>query len=246
MRNRKENIQLLISIPAYNEANVIADSVRAVAAVLEKEPYSWHLLVASNASTDDTLAKVLEIKDPRISVISVPEKGKGNAVRSSAELAKKMKTTWFGFIDADLSASPAHIPSFVNELHGGTLDIIVGSRLLQKERIGRSYVRTFTSQTFNVLRKLLFGISVYDTQCGLKVFNQRGVDILVGGKEGGWFWDVEFLASAQRGGLTIKEVPIDWDEFRYEGRKSKLNLVRDGISAIVALIRIRLRMLNSR
>ena len=124
-------------------------------------------------------------------------------------------------------------------MESGDCDIAIGSRLLDISKVYRGMVRTISSRVFNLARKFLVGIDAEDTQCGLKIMNSRGREVLSECAETGWFFDIEFLARASRAGLRIKEVPIRWDEYRFPERASKLNHFRDSIEALRAMLRIR-------
>lgn len=229
-------MKLLLCIPAYNEEHVIVPTVETVARVLMDIPdISWHIVVADNASSDQTAAKVRSLGRPDVSVLSIPGKGKGRAIRAAVQYAD---ADVFGFIDADLSAHPNNIKDLLKAIESEA-DIAIGSRLLNPRAVTRGYLRTLSSKLFNVARKQLLGIRVADSQCGLKVMNRRGIKVLKMCREDTWFLDVELLARMQQRGLRIAELPISWDENHYEGRVSKLSVVRDGFGALQAFFRIR-------
>ena len=224
-----------ICIPAFNEAPVIAESARAVVQAFRTAKKDVVVTVADNASTDRTadIAKGIE----GVSVLTVPIRGKGAAVIA---VARHSNADFFGFIDADLSADPADIIPILSLVERGDCDIAIGSRLTDVTKVQRGMVRTLSSRMFNILRKAIVGVdSVEDTQCGLKVMNERGRHILALCAETGWFFDMEFLARAERAGLRLREVPIRWDEHRFPERISKLHYVRDSIESVRAMFRIR-------
>ena len=206
-----------VVVPAYNEEAIIEASVRELENTLSAFPLPHRIVVADNGSTDATAACA---RRAGAEVLAVSERGKGAALVCAARASE---APLFVFIDADL---------------------VIGSRLISAEGINRSALRTFSSLVFNLLRRLILGISVADTQCGLKLMNERGRDILRECEETGWFVDMELLAKAERAGLVIIELPVAWEEFRYKGRVAKLNVVRDGIGAIGAMVRIRNRLVR--
>ena len=223
-----------ICIPAFNEERIIAEAVQAVARAFREAGREALITVADNASTDRTASIAGGI--PRVSVLPVPVRGKGAAVIAAV---RRSEADLFGFIDADLSVNPREIISFLTPLEGNECDIVIGSRLLDSTIVDRGMFRTLLSKTFNILRRMIVGVNVEDTQCGLKVMNARGKEILAKCTETGWFFDMEFLARAERAGLRIREVPIHWHEFRFPGRASKLNLLCDSVGALCAMFRIR-------
>ncbi len=148
----------------------------------------------------------------------------------------------FGFIDADLSADPDAIPGMVARLLEDKADIVIASRLLITKTTNRGWLRTLSSKAFNFVADLFLNLHVADAQCGLKIMNERGLNILRDCQEEGWFLDIEFLARARQDNLRIAEVPVPWLEFRYPNRKSQIHHFRDGVEAIRAIWRIKSRV----
>ncbi|MBD3281860.1 glycosyltransferase [Candidatus Uhrbacteria bacterium] len=144
----------------------------------------------------------------------------------------------FGFIDADLSADPDAIPGMVNRILEDKADIVIASRLLITKTTNRSWLRTISSQAFNFLADLVLKLDVEDAQCGLKIMNEKGLEVLKSCQEDGWFLDIELLAHARKNNLRIVEIPVPWIEFRYPERKSQIKHFKDGIEAIKAIFRI--------
>ena len=226
-----------ICIPAWNEEQIIVEAVESVRNVLRNVfSTEFCIIVADNGSTDETSSRVK--KCTGVSVLSVPRHGKGTAVVAAAQVST---ADIFGFIDADLSADPSDILKLLAPLLRDECDISIGSRLMDTSMVKRERIRTFLSRLFNKMRKAILGISVLDTQCGLKLMNSKGRDALAHCKERGWFFDMEFLARAERAHLRIVEIPVNWNEHRFAGRKSKLNMVRDGFGALIAFARIYFR-----
>jgi dolichyl-phosphate beta-glucosyltransferase len=194
--------------------------------------------VADNGSTDDTHKKVASILSKEIRYLSVGAKGKGIAIRKTAEL---FQGDFFGFIDADLSANPNSIQEMINILMRNDSDIVIGSRFLDEKIVNRGFFRRFTSRIFNLIQYIFFGLDIKDTQCGLKLMNKKAVNVLLKCKETTWFLDLEFLSLSIKNKLRITEIPVIWTEFFYKNRVAKLNVWRDGIYAIIAVIRIKIR-----
>lgn len=225
-----------LCIPAYNEAEVIVQSLKAIRETTDTIPdLMVRILVADNGSTDGTTELVRALQIPGVEVLSVEQRGKGAAIIHAAHHSD---ADFFGFIDADLSADPSGIIPLLEALHGGA-DIALGSRLLDEHTVTRSYLRTLSSKAFNLARTLMLGISVADTQCGLKLMNTHGRSLLRTCTESGWFLDLELLARAERAGHSLKELPVSWNEYRFPSRVSKLRVIRDGIGAVCAMVRVR-------
>lgn len=234
-------MKIEICIPAFNEERIISESVNAVARIFREAGREALITVSDNASTDRTASIARSIKG--VSVLSTSIQGKGAAV---VAVARRSSADFFGFIDADLSVDPTEIISFLSLLERDSCDIVIGSRLIDKTIVDRGMLRTFLSKMFNALRKIIVGVKAEDTQCGLKLMNARGREVLAECLEKGWFFDMEFLVRAERAGMRIQEVPIHWREHRFIGRDSKLNLFRDCIGAFHAMFRIRRRVMQEK
>ena len=232
---------LLLCVPAHNEADIIAATLRDLIRTLYGAQFTWQIVVVDNASTDKTAEAAGRAGNSHIQVLSMPTKGKGAAIRAAGIVAKNIDADVFGFIDADLSADTKSITPFFEQIQSGAADIVIGSRLLNKKQAKRNAMRTLSSELFNWLREIILPVAVRDAQCGLKVMNRKGLDILLSCNEPSWFLDIEFLWRARKHKLRIKEIAIDWEEFRYPNRKPKLNMLRDGFLGILAIFRIRFR-----
>jgi glycosyltransferase involved in cell wall biosynthesis len=227
-------MKITVCVPAYNEAKIIEQTLKTITDFCRSVPqHQWRIVVADNGSTDDTIKCAKRISN--VFVIEVKTRGKGAAV---VEAVKQSDSDIFCYIDADLSASPKSLPELIKLVERGT-DIAIGSRLLDTSKLQRSFLRTFSSRLFNFFRKIVLGVDVTDTQCGLKALNKKGQAILASCVETGWFFDIELLAKAERAGLTVKEVAIPWQENFYPDRVSKLHVLRDGIKGVIAMLRIR-------
>ncbi len=226
-----------ICVPAHNEAEIIVPALERLLAALPS-PLVPTILLAENASIDGTAERVIEARLPNVQILRIKGKGKGLAIREAARVSSG---DVFGFIDADLSADPSSIPELVMRLQSGA-DIVIGSREGSVNRVQRAFLRGMSSRAFNLVVRRLFGVHYLDTQCGLKLMNSRGRDILLMGQERGWIFDIEFLFLATRKGLRIEEHPVDWEEFRFARRKSKLRPIRDGARAFLGMATLRRRL----
>jgi glycosyltransferase involved in cell wall biosynthesis len=200
-----------IVIPVYNEEHDLPGSIRRLHRYLAAEvPYRSRITVADNASTDNTLAVAHalagELDD--VEVIHLDSKGRGGA----------LYTAWMGsdadvvaYMDVDLSTDLAALMPLVAPLISGHSDIAIGSRLAATSRVVRGPKREFVSRSYNLLLRGVVGARFSDAQCGFKAVRAdvaRRLLPLVA--DTGWFFDTELLVIAERAGLRIHEVPVDW------------------------------------
>ncbi len=232
---------LTIVIPAYNEEARIDESLRRVAAFLDRSKRSAEVIVVDDGSSDDTASKVERVAadDPRIGLLRLPRnRGKGAAVRTGMLAASGNHVL---FSDADLSTPLSELARLEAKLEQG-FDIAIGSRGLRESDIQerQPFYREAMGRTFNriVRSVLLDGFS--DTQCGFKLFPRRVARRLFGFQEiDGFAFDVEVLLLAKDLGYSIAEVPVEW----YHAPNSKVSPITDSSRMLSDLLWLRGRRL---
>ncbi|WP_405714822.1 MULTISPECIES: glycosyltransferase [unclassified Streptomyces] len=200
-----------VVIPVYNEEKDLEPCVLRLHDHLERTfPYSFRITVADNASTDRTpqvaarLAQVL----PRVRSHRLEEKGRGRALR----------TVWSGsdapvlaYMDVDLSTDLNALLPLVAPLISGHSDLAIGSRLARSSRVVRGSKREFVSRAYNLILRSSLAARFSDAQCGFKAIRRDVAErLLPMVEDSGWFFDTELLVLAERAGLRIHEVPVDW------------------------------------
>lgn len=201
-----------IVLPVYNEGVELTQSVMTLAGFLSKHlsDFSWHITIADNASTDDTLqkAKALSAKNPRISYVHLSQKGRGRAVKY---VWTHCREDIVSYMDIDLSTDLKHFPQLLRSLERG-YDIAIGSRNTRGARVyGRGLLRTITSKGYITLIKLFFMVHFTDAQCGFKAVTRKVVNELIPKiKDDEWFFDTELLLIGEKTGLRIYEEPVTW------------------------------------
>jgi len=224
-----------VILPVHNEEKMLERNVKGLTGILEKSLGDFEIIISEDGSTDRTPEIVKKLESSRVRVIQRKKRiGKGAAIRSAASYAKGNIII---FMDADLASNPEHVKDLVRLIDGGA-SIVIGSRYHRGSKTNRNLVRYFASRGFNLLVRVILGSRLKDHQCGFKAFRKDKVLPIVNKVENrSWFWDTEFLVRAQREGLRIHEIPIEWREVP----GSKLNLVRDTYNMAHSLIEFRMK-----
>jgi putative flippase GtrA len=202
-----------IVIPVYNEAADLAASVLRLEAYLAAGfPFEYRIVVADNASTDGTwpIAERLAARHERVHAVHLDAKGRGRALRR-AWLASDADVV--AYMDVDLSTDLNALLPLVAPLVSGHSDVAIGTRLARGSRVLRGPKREFISRSYNVLLRTVLRAGFSDAQCGFKAVRRdvaRRLLPAVG--DDNWFFDTELLVLAQRAGLRIHEVPVDWTD----------------------------------
>ena len=199
-------------IPVYNEQHVLERSITTLHAFLDEHlPYDWRIVIADNASTDDTLKVAQRLGEQlrRVNVLHLGQKGRGRALRAA----------WLGsdadvvsYMDVDLSTDLAAYPPMIRAIAEEGYDVATGRRLGRGARVERRKLqREITSRGYNLIIKLGFRTHFTDAQCGFKAVSRRAADALVPLiRDNEWFFDSELLILAEKKGYRIKQIPVHW------------------------------------
>ena len=209
--SRPPEYVLDIVIPVHNEERDLPRCVRRLHEFAATEvPYRARITVADNASTDDTLAVAHALADELcdLEVIHIDTKGRGGALHAAW---MKSPADVVCYMDVDLSTDLSALMPLIAPVISGHFDIAIGSRLAPSSRVVRSAKREILSRGYNLLLRGMLGARFSDAQCGFKAVRADVArELLPFVKDTGWFFDTELLIIAQRVGLRIHEVPVDW------------------------------------
>jgi putative flippase GtrA len=200
-----------IVIPVYNEETDLEPSVRRLHAHLSAGlPYPFQITVADNASTDTTLevANRLAAELPSVRVVHMVEKGKGRALRA---VWSTSDAAVLAYMDVDLSTDLAAVLPLIAPLVSGHSDLAIGTRLHRGSRVIRGAKREFISRSYNLMLRHTLSTRFSDATCGFKAIRREvAAHLLPLIEDNGFFFDTELLVLAERSGLRIHEVPVDW------------------------------------
>ncbi|MGH7261039.1 MAG: glycosyltransferase [Nitrospiraceae bacterium] len=224
-----------IVIPVYNEEIDLEPCVRRLHAHLTAGmPYSFQITVADNASTDTTLevAKALAAEFPSVRVVHMPEKGRGRALRA---VWSTSDAAVLAYMDVDLSTDLAALLPLIAPLVSGHSDLAIGTRLHRGSRVVRGAKREFISRSYNLMLRHTLSTRFSDAQCGFKAIRREVAEhLLPHVEDNGWFFDTELLVLAERSGLRIHEVPVDW----VDDPDSRVHIVSTAMTDIRGIARL--------
>jgi putative flippase GtrA len=205
--------QVEIVVPVRDEETDLAPSVRRLHAFLAgRFPFTAHVTIADNGSTDRTwdIAAGLAAELAGVSAVRLAEPGRGRALRS---IWSASECDVLAYMDVDLSTDLNALLPLVAPLMSGHSDVAIGTRLARGSRVIRGPRREVLSRGYNLLLHATLGAGFSDAQCGFKAIRRDQARALLPGiQDGGWFFDTELLVAAERAGLRIHEVPVDWTD----------------------------------
>jgi len=190
---------LRLVIPCYNEASRLKPEV-----FLERAGSGRDIgfLFVDDGSTDATSAILADMAvrgGGSIAVLTLNQNvGKARAVQLGVLAAFERQPEFVGFWDADLATPLSAVADFIDVFKARpAVDIVMGARVkLLGRDIRRSLVRHYCGRVFATAASFKLGISVYDTQCGAKVFRvtDRVRQVFATPFRSQWIFDVEILS----------------------------------------------------
>lgn len=200
-----------IVVPVHNEARVLAASIGRLHRFLTDEfPFEARITIADNASSDETpaIADDLGRRLPGVRVLHLTEKGRGRALRAAWTTSD---AAIVAYMDVDLSTDLDALLPLIAPLVSGHSDVAIGSRLAPAASVARAPRRELISRAYNLLLRFVLATRIRDAQCGFKALRAPiARRLLPAVQDEGWFFDTELLLLAERNGLRVHEVPVDW------------------------------------
>ena len=232
-----------VTIPVFNEERDLEACLRRLHAyLLGAFPHSFRITVADNASTDGTLKAAERVARElrEVTVVHMAEKGRGNALRK-VWLASPSPV--LAYMDVDLSTDLAALGPLLAPLISGHSDLAIGTRLTRNSRVVRGPKREFISRSYNFLLQSLMGAHFSDAQCGFKAIRADVArQLLPHTLDNAWFFDTELLVLAEKCGLRVHEVPVDWTD----DPDSSVDIVQTALADLRGMARLSRDLVSGR
>lgn len=228
-------VDVEIVVPVYNEEADLAPTVHRLHDFLARDfPFAAVITIADNASTDGTWAgaQQLAAELDGVRAVHLDDKGRGRALN---HVWAGSEARVVAYMDVDLSTDLAALLPLVAPLLSGHSDVAIGSRLARSSRVVRGPKREFISRSYNLLLRTALRTRFSDAQCGFKAMRTDIARALLPHvQDTAWFWDTEVLVLAERSGLRIAEVPVDW----VDDPDSRVDIVRTARDDLRGIARI--------
>ncbi len=214
-----------VVVPAYNEEKQIYMNIleisKAISCFCQD---NYEIIAVNDGSCDDTYVELYRAskKDSHIVVInSQPNRGKGFAVRTGANVAKYRYTA---FCDADLDLHPRQLEFYLEKAKKENCVGVIASKLHKQSHVEYPFVRKIITYTYYIILKLFFDLNLKDTQTGLKLYKTQPLKcILPLLKIDRFAYDIEILAILKTYDCKIISAPCDINFSRgIDGSRIKL------------------------
>jgi len=212
-------LETVIVVPCFNEGKRLApDAFRHFA----RDWRQGGFIFVDDGSTDDTFTILTALQKSlpsSFAVLQLPRNvGKGEAVRQGVLQAFRRNPEYVGFWDSDLATPLDALPLFEAILRDRPrTEIVLGARVqLLGRDIRRRVLRHYLGRTFATAVALVLSVSVYDSQCGAKLFRATDTvrELFSRPFLSRWIFDVEILARFIK--AKQMEFPSGPEAFLYE------------------------------
>ncbi len=228
-------LQVDIVVPVRNEERDLAPSVRRLVSYLrEGFPFTARVTIADNGSTDGTwaIADQLARDYDEVRAVRMEQSGRGRALRA---IWSQSDAEVLAYMDVDLSTDLNALLPLVAPLVSGHSDMAIGSRLARGSRVIRGPKRELISRSYNLLLHTFMGVRFSDAQCGFKAIRREPARVLLPvTQDTGWFFDTELLVLAERAGLRIHEIPVDW----VDDLDSRVDIMSTALADLRGMVRL--------
>jgi len=227
-----------IVIPVLNEEKALPKCVAHLGEFLKAHlSYPYRIVIADNGSTDQTpvVAEMLSKQYRDVHWTRLEIRGRGRALR---EAWLQSDADILSYMDVDLSTNLDAFPSLVQAIEGEGYDVAIGSRLMRGSVVRkRSFKREVTSRSYNMIIKAIFFTRFSDAQCGFKAVSRDAAQFLIPKiQDQAWFFDSELLILAEKSGLRIKDIPVEWTD----DPDSRVRVIKTATEDLKGLLRLRL------
>ena len=190
-------------IPAWNEDGAIKGVIEDLKNRTLADNFDFEIVVVDDGSKDDT-AKQAEAAGAKV-IRHILNTGAGGATATGLSYAQQNGFDLAATLDADGQHNTEDVIAGINLMLKSGGDLIIGSRLINPD--GMSKLKVLGNRGLSIITKLLFGVSVTDSQSGLRIFSKKALDELKW-KTSGYEFCSEMLWRAKQQKLVIREYPI--------------------------------------
>jgi glycosyltransferase involved in cell wall biosynthesis len=229
--------RLAVIVPAYNEEASIAEVVTEINRIAEAHQLHIQVVVVNDCSKDRTSQIASSLS---CIVLDLPiNLGIGGAVQTGFKYAWEEGFDLALQIDGDGQHPAEAIPELIRFMETNKLDVVIGSRFLEKEGFQSSRVRRTGIRFFRALNRSLTGQDIRDTTSGFRLLNRRTIEVV---KEyyPDEYPEPEALILYSRNELKAGEMPVIMRE--RQGGVSSIN----NLGAVYYMLKVTLAVIFSR
>lgn len=227
----------LIIIPAYNESESIKSTIEDII----KNADDFDYIIINDCSTDDT-EKIC--RENNYNYLSLPVNlGIGGAVQTGYMYAYRHNYDFAVQVDGDGQHDVSFLSKMADCFEKKDIDMVIGSRFIDKEGFQSSFMRRFGINYFTALIKLCTGKKITDPTSGLRMTGEKVIAEFAREYPKD-YPEPETVVSILRKGYNVEEIPVVMRE-RQGGvssislKKSVYYMIKVSLAIFVEVLRRR-------
>ncbi len=223
----KKDLSIVISL--FNEEESLTELVGWIETVMDREGYSYEIIMIDDGSTDGSWRIVRKLSESNSNIRGISFRrnyGKSAALFHGFKAAEGRVVFT---MDADLQDSPEEIPEMYRMVTEEGWDIVSGWK---KQRFDNKLTKNLPSKLYNWTARKTTGIKLHDMNCGLKAYRNEVVkNIEVYGEMHRY---IPYLAK-NAGFGRITEKPVQHQKRKYGVSKFGLERFVNGFLDLISL-----------
>lgn len=228
-------------VPIYNKEKDLIQNIETLDKFLAARLQGPYEIILSDDGSVDHSAEIageLAAANPRVRAMGYPvNRGRGSAIKFAAQSCPEGSVIY-----SDLDFPKTTRLDWVLEMNRRLAEypIVIGSRFHPRSRTQRRWRRDLIGKAHRLTLRFFFPrLDLSDPDMGFKGFRQPEFGRINRlSRLNRWSWDLEVLVIARCNGLSIDEIPVDWQE-RYEGYSSTVRLWQDSREEFEGMLAIR-------
>jgi glycosyltransferase involved in cell wall biosynthesis len=219
-------LKIAVVIPIFNEAEIICDVLQ------ETRQYGdFILIVVDDGSSDDGYVRATAFG--ALAIRHKLNRGKGAAVKTGIMAANLLEVDVVVTMDGDGQHDPADIDSLVTPIIDGTVDVVLGSRVLKRDEMPT--VKIIANFMGNFFTWLFYGLWVSDSQSGFRAYSKFAA-LIIDTKADKYEYDSKVIREIKNNRLRYKEIPVRTRYTAYSMGKTQKQGFFNGLVTLFRMI----------
>lgn len=235
---------IYLIVPVKNESETIHETSDRMISFCRENFGEYRIVFIDDGSTDGT-HRILSDNIPKATCAVYKNKigpGKGSALKFAFLLSEATMGAGADdlivFMDGDGQIHPKEIKTLLKIMHLYDADVIIGNKRHQYSNIYYSFPRKIVSLCYNLMIRILFGLNMRDTQCGLKIFRKSALDKVIDKVSiKKYAFDLELLVALKENNFRIVDAPVAVNKQMNSGSVNIKNIIITFIDTITICIK---------
>mgnify|MGYP001608774778 FL=1 len=188
-------------MPSCNEEGRIAPTISGI-----RKFSSADIVVVDDGSNDSTAS---EARAAGARVIELPfNLGYGATLQTGFKYALDRGYEFAVQMDADGQHDPMSIKTLIEPVIADEVDVVIGSRFLDKGNYKAPFVRRMGMYFFGIITSVLTGRRITDPTSGFQALNKKVMEFYASDAYPVDYPDADVIIMLHRQGFRFKEVPV--------------------------------------